>query len=191
MPPKNKFERDEIIGIALDFVRKNGMKALTARKLGEELGTSSRPIFTAFQNMEEVQQEIEKAARDVYNRYIDRGLAEEPSFKGVGMYYFRFAKEEPKLFELLFMNENKVTSSLADILPAIDDNSDKILSSIQVPYGLTKEKSLKLYQSLWIFTHGIACLCATNVVSMTEEEVSELLTEIFIGQLIKIKSEEK
>lgn len=190
MPPKLKFTKEEIVSAALDIVRASGIKSLTARGLGARLGISSRPIFTAFQNMEEVQQETQKAAREVYNRYIDIGLSQIPAFKGVGMQYLRFSKEEPKLFELLFMTENTTTSSLEGILPAIDDNSHRILSSIQQGYGLSRDISLRIYKSMWIYTHGIACLCATKVVSLDENEIDRLLTEVFIGLLMKMKSEE-
>ena len=39
------------------------MEALTARDLGERLGSSARPIFTVFRSMEEVQQETRKAIK--------------------------------------------------------------------------------------------------------------------------------
>lgn len=191
MPPKQKFNKKEIIDAALNLVRKSGITSLTARGLGAELGTSSRPIFTVFSSMDEVREETEKAARVAYNNYIEKGLAENPPFKGVGMQYFRFAKDEPELFGLLFMNESASVSKLADILPAIDDNSDRILFSIQETYGLSKERALKLYQSMWIFTHGIACLSATKTISLSDDETSGLLTEVFTGLLIKMKSEGK
>lgn len=191
MPPKQKFSRDEIVAAALNLVRREGIGGNTARGLGAELGTSSRPIFTAFRNMEEVQAETVIAARALYNSYVEKGLAEKLAFRGVGMQYIRFAREEPRLFELLFMKAGKTGFTLNDILPAIDENSERILASIQEPYGLSQEEAYKLYQNMWIFSHGIACLCATGVSRLTEDEVSERLTEVFTGLMIKIKSEEK
>ena len=57
MPPKAKFTKAEIIEAALNIVRADGYEALTSRALGTYLGSSARPIFTVFKNMEEVQQE--------------------------------------------------------------------------------------------------------------------------------------
>ena len=45
MPPRAKFSREEIIKAGLDIVRENGLEALTARALGDKLGSSSRPIL--------------------------------------------------------------------------------------------------------------------------------------------------
>jgi len=89
----------------------------------------------------------------------------------------------------LFMTAGETAFSLDDILPAIDDNSDRILESSQKLYGLSREIAYRLYQDMWIFTHGIAFLYATGVSSMPEADASERLTEVFTGLLIKIKSE--
>ena len=58
MPPKPKFSKEEIIAAALDLVRAKGMEGLTARELGQRLGSSARPIFTVFSSMEEVQDAV-------------------------------------------------------------------------------------------------------------------------------------
>ena len=67
MPPKPKFTKEEIVEAALALVSERGMEALTARDLGERLGSSARPIFTVFRIMEEVQQETRKAAMERFN----------------------------------------------------------------------------------------------------------------------------
>ena len=54
MPPKPKFTKEEIVAAALELVSEKGIEALTARELGVRLGSSARPIFTAFNSMEEV-----------------------------------------------------------------------------------------------------------------------------------------
>ena len=110
MPPKPKFTRDEIVAAALDMVSERGMEALTARDLGQRLGSSARPIFTVFENMEAVQKEVRKAAMRRFNDYTNKGVHYTPAFKQFGMQMILFAKEEPKLFFLnnpcpLFIDE--------------------------------------------------------------------------------------
>lgn len=67
MPPKAKFTKQKIIDAGMQIVRREGFSALTARALGTELGSSARPIFTIFQNMEEVQQSVVVAAKENYD----------------------------------------------------------------------------------------------------------------------------
>lgn len=187
MPPKAKFTRNEIIKAAIGIVRKEGVSALTARVLGAELGSSARPIFTLFQNMEEVQQSVITAAKELYAEYVERGLSEELPFKGVGTQYILFSIKEPKLFQLLFMTEHENIPDLSGVLPLIDDNYEKILLSIQKGYGLNEKSAEKLYRHLWIYTHGIATLCATRMCRFTKEEIGEMMTEVFSGLLGKVK----
>ncbi len=189
MPPKAKFTREQIINTTLEITKEEGFEHITARAIGAKLDSSARPIFTVFQSMDEVLEETIKAVKCVYNEYVNKGLSDEIPFKGVGTSYISFAKNEPAFFRLMFMRSNKESAELATILPAIDDNSDKILNSIMQPYGLGYDDAYELYKYLWIFTHGIASLCATNVCNFTDEEISVLLTNEFIGILKKLKSE--
>lgn len=187
MPPKAKFSREEIIAAALEIARTQGIEAVTARELGRVLGSSARPIFTVFQSMDEVLEEVLKGARDIYRQYVEQGLSETPAFRGVGMAYIRFAIEEEKLFSLLFMSEQKPVDSIEQILMLIDESYDAILRSVEEYYHLKREAAEWIYEHLWIYSHGIAALCATGMYDFTEKEIEKQLTEVFIG-LLKSRS---
>lgn len=187
MPPKAKFTKGEIAAAALTIVRNEGFDALTARALGARLGSSARPIFTIFQSMDEVQQAVVDEAKALYREYVKRGLFDTPAFKGVGTQYILFAMNEPRLFQLLFMKEHDDVPELSTVLPIIDENYEAILSSVRDGYGLPRETAEKLYRHLWIYTHGIAALCATKTCRFTKEEISAMMTEVFIGLLKSLK----
>ena len=189
MPPKAKFTRDQVIQMGLNLVRESGMEALTARALGTRLGSSARPVFTVFQSMEEVQEEVKKSAKALYDEYVQKGLAQELAFKGVGTQYILFAIQEPKLFQLLFMSEQKQKSPVVSIMPAIDDNYRDILLSVQNEYHLSEHQAEQLYRHLWIYTHGIAVLCATNMCVFTTEEINKMIVQVFTGVLKEIKND--
>lgn len=187
VPPKCKFTKEEIIQAALKIARTEGFSSITARSLGSKLGSSPKPIFSVFENMEEVQAEVRKAAKALYAEYIQVGLHQELAFKGVGTQYVLFAINEPKLFQLLFMLEQPQKTSVEGILPIIDASYDQILLSVRNGYGLDVKDSEKLYRHLWIYTHGIAVLCATKTCSFTAGEISRMMTEVFRGLLKEIK----
>ncbi len=184
MPPKAKFTRDEIIQTALAITREDGFEKITARELGSRLGSSARPIFTVFENMEQIKAEVMRCARDLYRQYVDRGLQQELAFQGVGIAYIRFALEEPKLFCLLFMNPNTGEKRVDQILPFIDESYERILESVQVPYGLSRDQADMIYQHLWTYSHGIAAMCATGLCRYTMQQITERLTEIFRSLLM-------
>lgn len=190
MPPKPKFTREEIIAAALDLVREKGMQALTARDIGNRLGISARPVFTAFKNMEEVQQEVRKAARNRFRGYAEKAVNYSPAFKQMGMQMILFAKEEPRLYELLFMRNDGAPHFLEEGYLSRDEIAASSVKTIQKDYGLTYEDARTLFHHVWIFTFGIGALCATGVCSFSEEEMNELLGQDFMAMLIRIKSGE-
>lgn len=189
MPPKAKFTRKQITEAALEIVRAESFESLTARALGKKLGSSACPIFTVFENMEEVQQTVLGAVKDIYKGYVERGLSEKPAFKGVGTQYILFAMKEPKLFQILFMSERLEPPDIDRVLPMIDESYDKILASITAAYGMEKKAAERLYKHLWVYTHGIASLCATKMCRFTGEEISGMMTEVFSSLLKKMKEE--
>lgn len=187
MPPKAKFTRDDIIMAAMQIVREQGLGAVTSRELGKKLGSSTCPVFTVFKNMEEVNEEVRNSAKALYKEYVKEGLSQDLAFKGVGSAYIRFAINEPKLFQLLFMDEKGEPSNIELTLNSIDENYEDILKSVQEPYELQREDAKKLYQHLWIYTHGIATLCATKVCIFSDAEIQTMITEIFLGIFEKMK----
>ncbi len=185
MPPKAKFTRQEIVSAGLTILREHGLSAVTAREIGSRLGSSARPIFTVFESMGEVLGEIEKSAREIYTGYVRRGLQQALAFKGVGEAYISFAMNEPKLFQLLFMKKQPEGMGLNRILPEIDENYPLIIDSITGQYPVSYDEAVILYRHLWIYSHGIATLCATSMCGFTEQEISDMLTEVFKSLLIQ------
>ncbi|SCJ95978.1 Uncharacterised protein [uncultured Eubacterium sp.] len=191
MPPKAKFTKEEIVSAALKITRASGINAVSARAIGAALNSSARPIFTVFRNMEEVQREVIDAAKRLYNEYVRQGLEQKPAFKHVGMQYIHFAVNEPKLFQLLFMSEQKEIPNLSEVLSLIDQNYQNIYLSIMEEYGVDERTAERLYRHLWIYTHGIASLCATKVCAFDESEMNDMLTEVFVGLLQREKQEKE
>lgn len=187
MPPKAKFTKEEVINAALGIVRADGWEALTSRALGTRLGSSARPIFTVFQSMDEVQQAVIDSAKALYKEYVDQGLTWKHPFKGVGTQYILFSIKEPKLFQLLFMTEQPQVPDLSGVLPLIEKSYEEILLSIQKDHGISGQAAQRLYHHLWIYTHGIATLCATKMCRFTGEEISNMITEVCMSLLKNIR----
>lgn len=183
MPPKPKFTREELVMAALDMVRKDGIAALTARDLGARLGTSARPIFTAFANMEELKNEVAKAAAAFFKSYAEHFTEYVPAFKQMGMQMVSFAKEEPHLFAFLFMQKNP---SASGDLEELERECTEILER---EHDLSAEDAKMLFAQVWTFTFGLSVFSAMGVYAFEEEEISEMLTREFTGAVLMIKSD--
>ena len=69
MPPIPKYTKEEITLIAFNMVKEKGYDMLTARDLAKKLGTSTRPIFTAFENMDALKKEIIYKSAELFKKY--------------------------------------------------------------------------------------------------------------------------
>lgn len=188
MPPKPKFTKEEIVETALKLVSQKGEEGLTARDLGDALGSSARPIFTVFKNMEEVQEEVRKAAMKHFEHYAELTFPEEPLFKQVGMKMVLFGAHEPKLYQLLFMREDRNDMTFDDVFGTLGTTADVCIEAVQKDYGLTVSEAKELFKHVWVYTFGIGALCATRVGSFTEEQLGQMLSTEFQAMMMLIKS---
>lgn len=188
MPPKAKYTREEIINKAFEMARKNGIDSVVARELGKELGTSSSPIFTAFKNMEELQNEVRKAAMREFEAYVHDAVNYTPAFKYVGMKMIEFAMKESKLFQLLYMREHDGTQTYDMLIDELGDTVEVCIEIIQKDYALSKQEAELLFRQVWFHTFGICVLVAGKVCQISPEEISEMLSLEFKGTLMLIKS---
>lgn len=188
MPPKFKFTREEIITAGVNITRNKGIAALTARELALELGSSTKPIFGLFENMDEVKNEVIKAANNLYQSYIQKGISSNkyPPYKAVGIKYIQFAKEEKELFKLLFMRdrtEEKIEENREEIRP--------ILGIIMTNLGVSEDDAFLFHLELWLYVHGIATMIATNYLDWDIDFVNNALTDAYEGLKHRFTGEER
>ena len=188
MPPKPKFTKEEIVAAALELVSEKGIEALTARELGVRLGSSARPIFTVFNSMEEVQEEVRAAALKRFESYAEKAMHYTPVFKQVGMQMILFAMEEPKLYQLVYMSENAGATDFEGITQQLGDVAQLCVDVIQRDYGLSAEDAKTLFEHVWIYTFGIGTLCATGMCRFSQDEIIQMLGQDFMAMLFYAKS---
>lgn len=189
MPPRSKFTKEEIVSVALQIVSKHGISSLTARELGAKLGTSARPIFTVFSSMEQLQNEVRLSAMNCFENMQLDNAEDMPIFKQIGMKMVLFGVKEPKLYQLLFMQENKSAMSFEDIFGRLGTTAILCLKTIENDYGLNTEQAKILFKHIWIHTFGIGTLCATGTCDFSQEQISKMLTEDFTAMMTLLKGE--
>ena len=188
MPPKAKFTKEQITKAALCVVSEKGAQALTAKELGAALGTSTTPIFTVFNSMQEVQDAVMLAAMERFEEYAHKAAHLGPVFKQVGMQMILFAKEEPKLYQLIFMSSISEAQTFDDIYAHLGSVADECLDVLQKDYDLSKDNAKTLFEHVWIHTFGIGALCATGVCDFSHEQIAQMLTQDFTAMMMLMKS---
>ncbi len=179
MPPSVKFTKEEIVNAALQVVREKGAAALTTRQIAAVLGVSTRPIFTYFQNMQQVQEAVRQAAQALYHSYIKKGLEQLHPFIGLGEQYIRFATQEPELYRLLFLplapgSENKAMEEM-------ERTQNLVLDFLQQIYQLDEAAAKRFFRDVWLVAHSLAALIVTNCCPYSPEEIRQILTSVSLS----------
>lgn len=188
MPPKTRIEREVIIDEAFSITKEKGFEGLNARNLAQRLNCSVQPIFHKFKNMEDLKHTVMNKIIDTYRSYMSTTYNKDYTiYKNMGIGYITFAKNEPKLFQILFMNN--INKNVEDFI-GLDEFYGEIEKTIKSETGLDSEDTKKLHSRVWVFTHGLATLIATNTCKFSDEEISEMLSDIYIGLRLRKTKEE-
>ncbi len=189
MAPKFKFTKEEVLAVTIDFIRENGIEALTARELAKKLDSSTKVIFSLFSNMKNLEDEAKFAAENIFSEKVNLALKDDSPFKRLGVEYILFSKNEPKLFQWLFMKKGIEVESFKDFLPMRDYEYKSVIESIDEEYKISIENSKKLYEHLFIYSHGIATLTVTGIHNFTATEIIEYMTEVTKSLIIQYLKE--
>ena len=178
MPRSYMFTKGQVLDAAIGLTREKGFAAVSARSLGERLGTTSRPIFSHFENMADVQRGIIGAANELYQSFREKEIASGKyvPYKASGMAYIRFAKEEKELFKLLFMRDRSGESTKED-----PEEMGALIGLIAKQVGIDKKAAEIFYLEMWAYTHGIASMVATGFYDWDETLASRALTDVYEG----------
>lgn len=172
----------------MELLDNEGVDALTTRNIGRQLGSSARPIFTVFRNMEDLYDDLRKAVMAEYNTCILVSNDYAPVFKKYGMQMVLFATERPNLYRYLFMRENRKAHTFDDVFATLGDTADSCIEVIKRDYELTDDKAHALFENVWIYTFGVASLCATGACRFSETELSNMLGSCFKAAMLLVKS---
>ena len=178
MPRNYMFTKEQVLNAAIELTREKGFAAVSARSLGEQLGTTSRPIFSHFENMADVQKGIIVAANQLYRSFREEEIARGRyvPYKANGMAYIRFAKEEKELFKLLFMRDRSGEPIKENL-----EEMEALIGLIAKQVHIDREAAKIFYLEMWAYTHGIASMIATGFYDWDEPLASRALTDVYEG----------
>lgn len=183
MPPKAKITKEMILQTVLEMTREAGFEAVNARSIASRLACSTRPIFTCYENMEELKKEFLDFAYAYYEQYVEgykRSAEVEPSLI-LPLSYIAFAQEETPLFKLLFINDMTLDMTAAQDFYKEAGNEEKAKSFAQI-IGVEEERAKEIFLDLFLYAHGLAVLTAAKKIALpradAEKRVRHLLTAL-------------
>ena len=174
MAPRVKFTKEQIIAFSFEIARKKGIDAVTAREVAAYLKTSPRPIFTWFDTMEELKLEVYKLAKKRFEEAISVGLTEKHPILGVCKQTVSFAKGDPELYKLIFLDKSL---RIEDSEPTTLKYLQKLIrDSMAQKYGVDIMVANNYSRNLFLTTFALSTIMATDSCPYTDTEIEAILT---------------
>lgn len=176
MARKLKFSKDEILEAAYKILITEGTKGLTARNLAKKLGSSTISIYTNFQSMTNLKNELSRVAK---NKLFDKTKIEYTDIKllNIGIGICIFAQKEKDLFRSIFFREDlskdfidEIANDLKALLTeSFKADTDNNYSNEAIDWMLKKG---------WWYVHGYASLICTGFYNPSYEEIKKELMDM-------------
>ena len=178
MPPKVKVSKEEIVKVAVNIVRESGADAVNARNIASVLNCSTQPIFSNFENMDELKLAVVAACEEEFVQYMNREIdkGEYTAYKASGMSYIRFAAEEKELFKLLYMRDRT-----KEDISYESKISNQIMGMVKDNTSLGDDAADLFHLEIWAFVHGIATMMATGYLKFDFDFISKMITDMYTG----------
>lgn len=187
--PKQKITKENILEAAFQLVRRQGFESVNARNVAKQAACSVQPIYSCYQNMEQLMEELFEYSRQYQLQYVRERLVEDNYFGSTGKCHITFAKDEPNLFKFIFLSKYIKCVTIEDIYRQY--GLEEVSSNIETSFGLSEDKAKQLYLDMMIYTHGIASTIAAGAIELSAEEVHKNADRAFTAFLAQLKEEKK
>jgi AcrR family transcriptional regulator len=163
-PRSTLFSQEAVRKAARELVHQKGWESLTARNVAAQLHSSVAPVYSACGSMRELQRLVLLDVRDQLEDYSRQPLSDMP-FLNIGVGIVRFARDQSNLFRALFHARH----GQRDIQLAFHQT---VLACMQADPQLGRlpmESLLRLKDSIWLYTLGLATAIIAGIVPETSD----------------------
>lgn len=174
MVRKSQFSREDVVNAAFLVVRKVGIDQLSARHVARELGASTAPVYSNFENMEKLEEAVYARAAAKFLEYTRRAHTDNP-FLNMGIGVLMFARDCPQWYFAFSTRRHWAQAQMEGIFGSLLD----VLADLPDLEPLHPLERKLLLRKMAIFTHGLASeVCAGRSDDQTLEDFITLLEEV-------------
>lgn len=177
MPPKPIVEKKTIQQEAVALIRREGIAALNARRLGEALGCSTKPLFRVYENMDALKKDVMECLDHFYNAYMEQRMDKENRLLTQSIAYVEFAREEPEVFYAMFLAKSYAGWRVRDVLDA--EWNRETIENVKLVLGLEDVDARFVFRDMWLYAHGLAAQLVLNRMELPESEVKDMIRHAY------------
>ncbi|MBE0567448.1 MAG: TetR family transcriptional regulator [Krumholzibacteria bacterium] len=171
---KPVFSKDDVVMAGLAVARRDGLEQLSARRVAEQLGASTAPVYSNFATMAALAEAVKRAAvRELVA--LTRQEHTDHRFLNMGVGVLKFVWAWPQLYADLFLAPPQGYDPGLDLLEELTAT----MAALPELEPLDLSERLVVLRKLAIFTHGLATeICQGCAPSCTLQTLELLLGEV-------------
>lgn len=186
MPPKSKFSKEQIIDVAFDIAKKEGIGSITIRKIALKLESSIAPIYVNFKDVDELKRAVISKIQELGNSMISEQNTGDP-FLDIGIASIKFAKNYSVIFKEFLLKGNK------DLVSNDEEMTQMVIQEMKKDseFKIFSEEELRMiFMKLRIFQAGLSIMAANEAFAsqLTDDVIIEMLNDTGIDILNGMKS---
>ncbi len=174
MVRKTVFSSADVVKAGLAVMDKEGVKNLSARRVAEEMGASTAPVYSNFANMDDLVMAVKMSAVDLLLEMTLENPTDNP-FLNIGVGVLEFARRHPLLYGALFLQANDECVAGPGFMKELLERM-AVLPELEI---LKPVERIILLRKMSIFTHGLATQICTGLQHGIQwEDMLHLLDEV-------------
>lgn len=187
MPPKAVITKDKVLQASFQLVQEQGIEVLTARNVALKLKCSTQPIYSAFESMELLKDELFELATDYTLAYI-RTHQNERNSKAMNLAsgILLFANQEKPLFKFVFLTDHEDYYSKHHKEKKLEGELFQAFIQIDPRLQTLERSKLKIiFVKLSAYLLGIGSMITTSMSQLNISEAEEMIEEMYQSLLAK------
>lgn len=185
MPKKPKFTKEEVIKAGYQIIKEQGKDNLTARFLAASLNCAISPIFTLFENMEELKNEIFLYTKDEFINLMKESASYFPMFKQFGLLFISYCMDNPNLFMFLL---SKTEGDISKIIYLEKDFYNLLEKNICEVFGFNNDEAKELFGKMMLIANGIGISIIEKKDNLLFKRIGTYFSEMCIGLVLQMKA---
>ncbi len=157
MARKKVLSKDQILECSFMMINTIGLDKVTIRAIANELGTSTAPIYSHYEKMSEIKDDLSHYVDQKLMNSLQREYTDNP-FYNIGVGLLTFASDYKKVFQTYYLTNNTLITRIVDSSPDFINNmrTDPFLSL------LNEDRLQSLIDDMWVYTFGLAAIICIN-----------------------------
>ncbi len=165
MPKPTTFTSEAILEAAFRIFAKDGLSALSVRKIASELGASTGPIYSCFSGIEEIHEALFQMAMEKLLRMTEHAYTSNP-FLNIGVGTLDFARTYPVIFRAIFLEDAR-SKAIYDKFFAANRKQMRKSRELEV---FTEEEVSSILEKLTIHTYGLASMICAGIIERPDTD---------------------